>query len=461
MAGRMDRGMGLHSTRMQAGVGSVHNLRPFVVRPSGRLPSTGTDRDGMNPGLQTARIRTRPLPNRRRSLKTPALSKRRAVLQLWGCENDLTIAWMRSARPIRWCPATSAGGVAFGISCPGMWSRCIRPSGLGADDPGALLALWYPGGGGHSLGRRLASSGRGESWGNVGGDVWRIGAPASPGSRWRSAVDRFRDKNQFIAWARGIGAPVPKTVCLPNGAGAGDHGLSYPVFVKDAWSLSGLGIDRCVDDLDLAEALRGRMDPFQIQEALPPGTVFLNVQYMGSDAGCVFLATTRQILDGWSHRGTRGQSPSTCGRWPIPRSRVGSVGIAGVFALDVAVTGSPDWPRIWVLECNPRWNGSSYFWFTARKLNAAAWTGLVVSCPTDFDSMDLGELEYRPTSGGELFWWTGPDSTTVRICAGRRNSRTTAHVAQGIVPVRRLESPPPGVLEEAPAFSRSGRLDPE
>ncbi|MFO1458369.1 MAG: hypothetical protein U1G08_03100 [Verrucomicrobiota bacterium] len=311
------------------------------------------------------------------------------------------------------------GGVAFGISCPGdvvqmhpslrdleptiraHYSRCGIPV---AED-----ILW------DVAWHHLAGESPGEmSVAMFGESVHRH----RPDPRWRSAVDRFRDKNQFIAWARGIGAPVPKTVCLPNGAGAGDHGLSYPVFVKDAWSLSGLGIDRCVDDLDLAEALRGRMDPFQIQEALPPGTVFLNVQYMGSDAGCVFLATTRQILDGWSHRGNTWPEPIDVRKVADPLAHeLVRLGLRGVFALDVAVTGSPDWPRIWVLECNPRWNGSSYFWFTARKLNAAAWTGLVVSCPTDFDSMDLGELEYRPTSGEGvvLVDWTRLDHGSASV----------------------------------------------
>lgn len=293
------------------------------------------------------------------------------------------------------------GGVAFGISCPGDVVQ-MHPSLRGLESairahysrcgvPVAEDIVW------DDAWHHLAGESPGEmSVAMFGESVHR----QSPDFRWRSAVERFQDKNEFIAWARGTGAPVPKTVCFSAGCGAVEHGLSYPVFVKDARSLSGLGIERCLDGRGLVEAVRGRMDPFQVQEALPGETMFLNVQYAGTNAGSLYIATTRQILDGWSHRGNT---------WPEPinvrtvtdslAEELVRLGMRGVFALDVAVAGWPDRPRVWVLECNPRWNGSSYFWFLAQKLGATAWTGLVASCPTDFHSMDLGGLEFRPATG--------------------------------------------------------------
>lgn len=302
------------------------------------------------------------------------------------------------------------GGVALGISNPGDrvqmhpslrdWEPAIRAHYSRCGIPVAGDILW------DDAWHHLAGECPGEmSVAMFGESVHRH----RPDPRWRSAVDRFQDKNEFIAWARGIGAPVPKTVCLPSGGEAGDHGLAYPVFVKDARSLSGLGIERCIHPRELAEAIRGRMDPFQIQEAVPRDAVFLNVQYAGAGTGSLFVATTRQILDGCSHRGNLWPEAIDVRTVTDPLAdELFRFGMRGIFALDVAVAGGPSRPRAWVLECNPRWNGSSYFWFLAQKLGATAWTGLVVSCPADFHSMDLGGLEYRPASreGIVLVDWT-------------------------------------------------------
>ncbi|MBL9172999.1 MAG: hypothetical protein JNL10_05650 [Verrucomicrobiales bacterium] len=311
------------------------------------------------------------------------------------------------------------GGIALAVSCPGdvvqmhPSLRPLEPAVRAHYDrcglPVAETILWDDGY------HALEAAGRdGISVSMFGNEVHR----RCPDARWRTVVDRFQDKNAFVVWARGFGAPVPRTVCVPHGRDARNHGLAYPVFLKDAVSLAGLGIDRCMDELDLADAIRWRVDPFQIQEALPPGTAFLNAQYLGSDAGCDYVTTTRQILDGWSHRGNSWPEP-VCVRKvtdPIAHELV-RLGMRGIFGFDVAVAGYPDLTRVWVLECNPRWNGSSYFWFPAQKLGAKAWTGLVVSCPADFNSMDLGELEFRPASGEGIVLvdWTRTDSGSASV----------------------------------------------
>lgn len=382
----------------------------------------------MNPGLRTGRVWTRPLRNPPGFLTLfPSLGGRGlgGARMIYNHRMEaICEAYALVPGHERW------GGIALAVSGPGdvvqlhpalkPLEPAIRAHYDRCGLPVAETILWDDGY------HALEVAGRdGISVSMFGDEVHR----RCPDAPWRAAVDRFQDKNGFIDWARGFGAPVPRTVCVSHGSDVMGHGLAYPVFLKDALSLSGLGIDRCVDDRDLAIAIRGRVDPFQIQEALPPGTVFLNAQYMGSDAGCAFLATTRQLLDGWSHRGNSWPEPIGVRKATDPiANELVRLGLRGVFALDVAVAESPDRPRLWVLECNPRWNGSSYFWFTARKLEAAAWTGLLVSCPADFDSMDLGALEYRPTSGEGIVLvdWTRLDrgSASVLVVGSPERQRT-------------------------------------
>jgi hypothetical protein len=80
-------------------------------------------------------------------------------------------------------------------------------------------------------------------------------------------------------------------------------------------------------------------------------------------------------------------------------------GMKGVFAFDVAVdaSGNP-----FVLECNPRWNGATYFTRVAQRLGVEFWTGR--NCATRFRTLagiDLGDCEYRPgkSSGAVIVNW--------------------------------------------------------
>jgi hypothetical protein len=132
--------------------------------------------------------------------------------------------------------------------------------------------------------------------------------------------------------------------------------------------------------------------PFQVQEALPVGTEFLNVQYEVSPQGLALPgAVTFQVLRGNTHSGNRSPTPynlpsiyavtDPLAKWAAAQ------GMQGVFAFDVAAT--PD-GRFLPIECNPRWNGASYFSRVAEKLGVAQWESLNVNFKfRSFDSCHL------------------------------------------------------------------------
>jgi hypothetical protein len=172
------------------------------------------------------------------------------------------------------------------------------------------------------------------------------------------------------------------------------------VYLKTALSAAGLGVHRCATEAELVRQAGVCAGAFQVQEEIPPSAIFLNVQYRARDGRAEFVATTEQILDGTSHVGNRW--PARCDPRVVTDNLADDLvrqGLRGVFAFDLAATGYPRDPQYRLLECNPRWNGASYLWFTARKLGTGAWMGLTLTCAGDFAAFDLEDLEYRSSRG--------------------------------------------------------------
>ena len=70
-------------------------------------------------------------------------------------------------------------------------------------------------------------------------------------------------------------------------------------------------------------------------------------------------------------------------------------GMQGYFAFDVAVCKEPQGLNYYAIECNPRYNGSSYPTNIAAKLDIPCWTAKkVCTSKGTFEAIDLGELEY-------------------------------------------------------------------
>jgi hypothetical protein len=72
-------------------------------------------------------------------------------------------------------------------------------------------------------------------------------------------------------------------------------------------------------------------------------------------------------------------------------------GMRGYFAFDVAVCKKGDGVEYFAIECNPRYNGSSYPTNIAKKLNANAWIAKKAhTSGNSFAGIELGDVEYNP-----------------------------------------------------------------
>ena len=232
-----------------------------------------------------------------------------------------------------------------------------------------------------------------------------------PNQARQQAVRAHNNKNTFIDQiCRVVGAPTPHTVCFDYPSQLSEVPLPYPLFVKGAESASGQDVFRCRHEKDVAQAVAeiAKVQPqFQLQAALPEDTVFLNVQYRAVDGQVVRGPITRQILTGNSHDGNIHPSGANESRvWsvtdPLAEYAVRE-GIEEVWAYDVAWL--PDGSFL-VIECNPRFNGCTYYSEVARRLDLVAWEARNVQfLPGSFEGIDLGELEYRRGQGIIVVNW--------------------------------------------------------
>ncbi len=217
-----------------------------------------------------------------------------------------------------------------------------------------------------------------------------------PNRRWQDAAARLNSKNYFMHLCQELGVPVPVTVCVDSLKMSEIDLVGFqrvfPVYVKVAVSASGFGVWRCENADEFRAVVEGLTVPFQIQEALPEGTVFLNVQYeVGQDGAPLRGAITFQVLRGNTHSGNRFPTPyraadiytvtDPLAQWAADE------GMQGVLAFDVAATQDG---RFVPIECNPRWNGASYFSRVADKLNVPEWESLNVTFrPRSFTGFHL------------------------------------------------------------------------
>ncbi len=255
-----------------------------------------------------------------------------------------------------------------------------------------------------------------------------------PNRRWRDTAAYLNSKNNFVRLCQELNVPVPITVCVdqsePHHVDLVGFERVFPVYVKVAVSASGFGVWRC----ETSEKFRsdvGRLTvPFQVQEALPLGTQFLNVQYeVGPDGLALRGPITFQVLKGNTHSGNRFPTPYAAGDIyaatdPLARWATRS-GMQGVFAFDVAAT--PD-GRFLPIECNPRWNGASYFSRVAEKLTVPEWESLNVSFRyRSFEGCHLPrDLAFSRSSGEGVIvvnWGCVGDGKVGIFVAGNESTR--------------------------------------
>jgi hypothetical protein len=219
-------------------------------------------------------------------------------------------------------------------------------------------------------------------------------------SQWFETVRFINSKNNFISLAQALGMDVPMTHCFDRASLVTEADLDrtvYPCYLKAAISVSGVGIYRCADAAELAQALtKFEADtPVQIQQEVLAES-FLNLQYQVINGHLTRLAATEQILDGFVHQGNR--YPASHEPWEVvdPMAEwLAQRGIQGILAFDVAISQTSRGLRFPAIECNPRFNGASYPTLIAAKMGISEWCA--VTLHTHYNSLtdiDLCGLEY-------------------------------------------------------------------
>ena len=220
---------------------------------------------------------------------------------------------------------------------------------------------------------------------------------------WYDTVQWINSKNNFMTLADELGITVPKTVRFnsPSNIDPDDPGIDYPLYLKPAVSVDGMGIVRCSDQKALTTALANVAEgiPIQLQTEVNAKT-FLNVQYRATPNGPQRLAITEQILDGYNHLGNR--YPTIYDAWalvdPIAAWMVDR-GMQEIFAFDVAVEETNGHPQYFAIECNPRYNGASYPTGIALKLNLKHWAHETFTTHhRSISDIDFSGLEYDEAS---------------------------------------------------------------
>ena len=232
----------------------------------------------------------------------------------------------------------------------------------------------------------------------------------------RLAITKSMDsKNDFIQLCEALGIPVAKTwrYDSKDQLVSMKH-LEFPCYLKISTSITGKGVFRCENKLELQEYL-DKVDStikFQIQEdmvAKHRAITFLNLQYYEEQARALPLLLTDQVLDGNVHVGNRHSndiSAKYAKAWDVtsPLARYAAkFGMKGIFAYDVAVCQRENGDLYYLpVECNPRPNGSSYATAIADKLvgKCSPWTAKAVKTRhRSLKHINLGDLEFDRKRG--------------------------------------------------------------
>ena len=212
-------------------------------------------------------------------------------------------------------------------------------------------------------------------------------------TRWLKIVKWMNSKNQFVKTCKKIGVPVPKTLLFSSKDEVVKFPFPFPVYLKAATSVSGLGVARCMNrhDVELQLSTISEGD-FQIQEEIKEA-VFLNLTYAIRGNKLEKIASTRQILNGFSHNGNIFPS-GLVDPWHITdpiAEHLLQKGMLGIFGFDVAVTSF----GCFAIECNPRFNGSVYPAIIASKLGISNWFATNISTKVNsLNNVCLGPIEY-------------------------------------------------------------------
>lgn len=249
---------------------------------------------------------------------------------------------------------------------------------------------------------------------------------------WYQTATFINSKNHFMDLAAELDVDVPKTLCFESVLLIDDDAIAemeYPCYLKAAISISGLGVYRCDDKMELMSRI-GKFEinvPVQIQEEVKTD-LFLNLQYQVVNNQLIRLAASEQILHGYMHQGNR--VPARFEPWEsVDRMAMWlkDQGMKGVFAFDIAVINSKQGLRFPAIECNPRFNGATYPTMVAQKLGISEWSAVIYTVEhRSLKDVDLRGIEFDKKTGEGVIivnWGTVLVGKMVFLLAGSQNSQ--------------------------------------
>lgn len=200
---------------------------------------------------------------------------------------------------------------------------------------------------------------------------------ARPDNQRFSATKFFNSKNQVIKLARNFKIRTPITDCFSSVSDVdlGRYTVNkFPLVVKMANSVSGLGFEKCYNVSDLVSVLEKVKNisnevEFQIQEFLP-NAEFLSAQWWIDEAGQPhFVTGTCNFIEGdANHSGNWGDVTIPHDGLKVFTSKLAKcgaqMGLRDWIGFDVAFHDE----NFYLVECNPRYTGAAYPFVAVQKL---------------------------------------------------------------------------------------------
>lgn len=249
-----------------------------------------------------------------------------------------------------------------------------------------------------------------------------------PNGRWLEIATAMNNKNRFARLCQQKGWQMPNTHCYDSKSLLNGHiEIDFPFYFKIACSASGAGVIKCKSMVDLKSIL-DKLDntqDFQLQSPVEEAT-FLNVQYDVQDGRATRTIYTEQVLDGFSHAGNK--YPSNCGSDPWQlcdpiAEHIADSGMNGPFAFDVAASNG----KFYLIECNPRFNGCTYYSNVTRVLGITHWIARNLSVKANsLSAINLQDLEWSKDKGYGIIiisWGTILRNKLGILCCGNSDQQ--------------------------------------
>lgn len=203
------------------------------------------------------------------------------------------------------------------------------------------------------------------------------------------------DKNAFMRLCAKLVVVTPITyfsdkmeyLCLP-----------FPFMYKRAIGGCGIGVVHCATPEDVHAAIREHGTYYQLQEMLS-ATAWLTVQCITTRGTTQHLATTEQLLEGYSHVGDTFPTPYDVWSVIAPLAEhLAQCGVRDMLEFNVAVVPQAEGHAFLPVSCKRGMGSALYPTLLCYELGASAWSARTLyTTRRTFDGLDLTGIEYDCT----------------------------------------------------------------